>query len=171
MQIGELAKRSGLAASRIRFYEQRGLLVATRQANGYRAYAPDALVTLNIIISAQQAGFALEDISGLLPEKGAGWRHDDLLDALQRKMNDVKAMQKRLSQTRKEIEALIASIKSRPESMTCTENADRVLDQFKTATLARAQSKSLRMAVSEWNSADKIASQRRTKEKARARRT
>jgi hypothetical protein len=35
MQIGELARRSGLAASRIRCYEEQGLLRAIRQANGY----------------------------------------------------------------------------------------------------------------------------------------
>jgi DNA-binding transcriptional MerR regulator len=82
MQIGELAKRSGLAAFRIRFYEEQGLISATRQANGYRAYSPNALVTLNIIVSAQRARFALEDISGLLPSEDAAWRHDELLSAL-----------------------------------------------------------------------------------------
>ena len=34
MKIGELAKISGLATSRIRFYEEAGLLVVQRQANG-----------------------------------------------------------------------------------------------------------------------------------------
>lgn len=38
MKIGELARRTGLAASRIRFYEEAGLLVVQRQANGYRDY-------------------------------------------------------------------------------------------------------------------------------------
>jgi DNA-binding transcriptional MerR regulator len=137
MQIGELAKRSGLAASRIRFYEEQGLLSATRQANGYRTYSPDALVTLNIIISAQRAGFALEDISGLLPPEDAAWRHDELLSALLKKVEDIKAMQKRLAQTRKQIEFLIASIQSKPEGLTCAENTDRVLAQFKEATLER----------------------------------
>jgi len=134
MQIGELAKRSGLAASRIRFYEEQGLLRATRQANGYRTYSPDALVTLNIIISAQRAGFSLEDISGLLPSEDAGWRHDELLSALHKKVEDIKEMQKRLSQTRKEIESLITSIQSRPDGLTCAENADRVLTHFKAVT-------------------------------------
>ena len=37
MKIGELARRSGLAASTIRFYESKGLLKAvSRQSNGYR---------------------------------------------------------------------------------------------------------------------------------------
>ena len=135
MQIGELAKRSGLAASRIRFYEEQGLLSAVRKANGYRTYAPDALMTLNIIVSAQQAGFALEEISGMLPSKKAGWRGDELLSALLKKVEDIKAMQKRLSLTRKKIESLIASIKNKPGGLTCAENTDRVLVRFKEVSL------------------------------------
>jgi len=135
MQIGELAKRSGLTASRIRFYEEQGLLHAIRQANGYRTFSPDALVTLNIIVSAQRAGFALEDISGLLPSEDARWRGDELLSALLKKVEDIKAMQKRLAQTREQIESLIASIESKPEGLTCAENTDRVLTQFKAVTL------------------------------------
>lgn len=135
MQIGELAKRSGLTASRIRFYEEQGLLSATRQANGYRIYAPDALVTLNIITAAQRAGFALDDISSLLPSDKAGWRGDKLLGALHKKLNDIKAMQKRLSETRREIESLIASIQTKPEGLTCAENTDRLLTRFKAVTL------------------------------------
>jgi hypothetical protein len=46
-------------------------------------------------------------------------------------------MQKRLSQTRKQIESLIASIQSKPEGLTCAENTDRVLAQFKEVTLKR----------------------------------
>jgi DNA-binding transcriptional MerR regulator len=138
MQIGELAKRSGLAASRIRFYEEQGLLRATRKANGYRNYSPHALVTLNIIVSAQGAGFALGDIIGLLPSEDAAWRRDELLSALLKKVEDIKAMQKRLSQTRKQIESLIASIESKPEGLTCAENTDRVLAQFKEVTLGKS---------------------------------
>jgi DNA-binding transcriptional MerR regulator len=135
VQIGELAKRSGLAPSRIRFYEEEGLLRPTRQANGYRTYSPNALVTLNIIISAQRAGFTLDEISSLLPSKGAGWRHDELLSALHKKIEDIKAMQKRLSRIRGEIESLIASIQAKPEGLTCAENTDRVLTHFKAVTL------------------------------------
>lgn len=59
MKIGELAKRTGLAASRIRFYEKSGLLsTVERRDNGYRQYGPEALWMLEIIASAQSAGFA-----------------------------------------------------------------------------------------------------------------
>ncbi|WP_443111535.1 MerR family DNA-binding transcriptional regulator [Burkholderia sp. FERM BP-3421] len=45
MKIGELAERTGLTPSRIRFYERIGLLTAVeRQTNGYRAYSSDAVL-------------------------------------------------------------------------------------------------------------------------------
>ncbi|MEG0882624.1 MAG: MerR family DNA-binding transcriptional regulator, partial [Janthinobacterium sp.] len=57
MKIGELAKRSGLAASTIRFYEAKGLLkTVDRQSNGYRDYPLEAVAVLSIISDAQQAG-------------------------------------------------------------------------------------------------------------------
>jgi DNA-binding transcriptional MerR regulator len=63
MRIGELARRSGLSVSRIRFYEARGVLPETpREANGYRSYGPDALVILNFVDRAQQLGFSLTEI-------------------------------------------------------------------------------------------------------------
>ncbi len=68
MKIGELAGRSGLAPSRIRFYEASGLISAQRQANGYRRYTEQALQTLSIISCAQHAGFSLEEIRRLLPQ-------------------------------------------------------------------------------------------------------
>ena len=47
MRIGEVARRSGLSTSQIRFYEARGLLnLVSRKANGYREYRPDTLIVL-----------------------------------------------------------------------------------------------------------------------------
>ena len=46
MKIGELARRTGLAPSRIRFYEASGLIAAQRQSNGYRDYPAEAEQTL-----------------------------------------------------------------------------------------------------------------------------
>ena len=63
MRIGELASRSGLSTSRIRFYEAEGLLnVVSRRANGYREYPAEALMILGIIIGAQRTGFSLDEI-------------------------------------------------------------------------------------------------------------
>ncbi len=129
MKIGELAKRSGLAASRIRFYEARGLLrAATRQANGYREYTAEAQRVLTVIVRAQQAGFSLDEIRGMLPDDLANWRHDDIVPKLRAKVADIEAMERQLALSRSRLTALIEQIEGRPDSMACRENARRVLD-------------------------------------------
>jgi len=90
MRIGELAERSGLTASRIRFYEASGLINAVeRNANGYREYTAEAVVTLDIITGAQKAGFSLQEIRSLLPTKLGTWQEDKLLDVLKKKVADI----------------------------------------------------------------------------------
>ena len=90
MKIGELASRTGLAASRIRFYEASGLISAQRQANGYREYPEQAVQTLGIISCAQQAGFSLEEIRRLLPDanRQQGWAPEEMHSSLQRKVGE-----------------------------------------------------------------------------------
>ncbi|WP_339526974.1 MerR family transcriptional regulator [Pseudomonas sp. EA_35y_Pfl2_R111] len=132
MKIGELATRSGLAASRIRFYEASGLISAQRQANGYRSYPEQAVQTLGIISCAQQAGFSLEEIRHLLPDANSqGWAHEQMLGSLQRKVVEIEAMQERLAQNKAQLLGIIASIESKPEGMPCAENAERVMAQLR----------------------------------------
>ncbi len=133
MQIGELAQRTGLAASRIRFYEAQGLISVSRRTNGYRAYSAETLMALNIITSAQDAGFTLGEIRRLMPGDLSSCREGALLGALRTKVDDIRAIETRLAQTRLQIEALIADIEDRPDGMTCEANTDRVLKQFKGA--------------------------------------
>ncbi|MEO4046049.1 MerR family transcriptional regulator [Pseudomonas sp. CAU 1711] len=128
MRIGELARRSGLAASRIRFYEASGLIAAQRQANGYRVYPEQALQILGVIACAQQAGFSLEEIRRLLPDPVAqSWPHDELLAALRRKVAEIETLQARLAQNREHLLAIIAGIEDKPEGMLCSVNAERML--------------------------------------------
>ncbi|MBA4709079.1 MerR family transcriptional regulator [Aquitalea magnusonii] len=128
MKIGELAKRTGMAASAIRFYESRGLLkVASRQSNGYRDYPEEAVTILTIISDAQQAGFSLDEIKQLLPADVSSWLHDELITILQRKVADIEILQTRLAQNRALIQHLIQLIESKPEDMDCKLNAARVM--------------------------------------------
>lgn len=131
MKIGELARRSGLAASTIRFYESKGLLrMADRRANGYRAYPPEAVAVLAIIASAQQAGFTLEEIRHLLPQDITQWQHDDLLAALQKKIADIETLQARLAQNKAHLQSLVQQITTKPATMTCQDNAVRVMERL-----------------------------------------
>lgn len=73
MRIGELARRSGLASSAIRYYEQLGLLPAPeRTESGYRAYANDTLDRLTFIRSAQAVGLTLAEVGQVLGVRDAG---------------------------------------------------------------------------------------------------
>lgn len=128
MKIGELAQRTGLAASRIRFYESIGLLkLVQRQANGYRSYPEEAVLVLNLITTAQQAGFSLDELRTLLPQDLAQWEHGKLLDTLQAKVKDIEALQQRLARSKAHLLALIDEIESKPDDMDCATNAKRVL--------------------------------------------
>jgi MerR family redox-sensitive transcriptional activator SoxR len=64
--IGALAKRSGIAASALRFYEAQGLITSTRSAGGRRVFARDALRRVAFIRVAQSVGLSLQDVRAAL---------------------------------------------------------------------------------------------------------
>jgi DNA-binding transcriptional MerR regulator len=49
MLIGELSRRTGVSPRLLRYYEEHGLLEACREANGYRTYRDDAVITVRQI--------------------------------------------------------------------------------------------------------------------------
>ncbi|MFT4100098.1 MAG: MerR family DNA-binding transcriptional regulator [Burkholderiaceae bacterium] len=132
MKIGELARQTGLAPSRIRFYERIGLLKAVeRQVNGYRSYPTEALLVLRLITIGQQAGFSLDELRTLLPGDLAQWEHGALLDTLRRKVSEIEALQARLAQGKAQLIELIAQIEAKPADMDCAANARRVLSEMR----------------------------------------
>lgn len=139
MKIGELARRSGLSASRIRFYEASGLISAQRLANGYRDYPEQVLHSLEIIACGQHAGFSLEEMRNLMPDSTVQHgHHDRLLESLRRKVEDIDAMQMRLARTRAQILTVIADMQNKPADMGCEENAQRLLDGWRERRLAES---------------------------------
>jgi len=68
MRIGELSKRSGIAASAIRYYERQGLLRPAARVAGQRRFDESALAQLVVIRLAQEAGFTLTEIRRLADE-------------------------------------------------------------------------------------------------------
>lgn len=66
MKISELATRSGLPPSTLRYYEAEGLLTADRTANGYRTYGQTAVDRLAFITQAKTLDLSLTDIRELL---------------------------------------------------------------------------------------------------------
>jgi DNA-binding transcriptional MerR regulator len=139
MKIGELAERTGLTTSRIRFYERIGLLKSVeRQNNGYRSYPDDAVLVLKLIATGQSAGFSLEELRTLLPRDLADWEHGTLLDTLRRKVQDIAALQEQLAQNKAQLIELMAQIEAKPQDMDCAANARRVLSEMRLANAERA---------------------------------
>lgn len=128
MKIGELAKRSGLSAATIRFYESKGLISAvSRKSNGYREYPLEALAVLTIIASAQRTGFTLDEIRQVLPGNLSEWKHEELLTMLKKKVIDIEAMEIQLAQSKSQLQGMIHLIEHKPEDMDCDDNANRIL--------------------------------------------
>lgn len=142
MRIGELAKISGLAPSRIRFYEASGLITSVaRKANGYRDYAPDTQWVLHIITGAQAAGFSLEEIRQLMPMKASGWQHDQLLSGLKQKVEEIEVLQQRLAQNKEQLLLVIKGIEGKPAGMACADNAQRLIQRLCEDGVASAPAK------------------------------
>lgn len=131
MKIGELAQRTGLTQSRIRFYESIGLLqTVDRRANGYRTYPANAVNVLDMITTAQKAGFSLDEIRALMPGPSDTWKHGELLDALRNKVADIEALEKRLATSKAQLKAALADIEAKPAGIDCAANARRVMSRI-----------------------------------------
>jgi MerR family redox-sensitive transcriptional activator SoxR len=100
LTITEVSRRSGVAASALRFYEERGLIKSERAGSGHRRYARPVLRRIAFIVFAQRMGLSLEEVGAELaklpanrvPERSdwaklsAGWtkRIDERIAELER---------------------------------------------------------------------------------------
>lgn len=106
MNIGTVAKGSGVPTKTIRYYESIGLIhTAVRGPNGYRAYGHIDMRTLNFIKRARSLGFSVEEVRDLLglwrdktrtsvAVKSLATRH---VAALDRKIEELRSMRKVLA--------------------------------------------------------------------------
>ena len=62
LAIGEVTRRSGFAASALRYYESQGLITAERSAGGRRTFPRSVLRRLAFIRAASNVGLSLEEI-------------------------------------------------------------------------------------------------------------
>jgi MerR family redox-sensitive transcriptional activator SoxR len=79
LTIGEVSRRSGVASSALRFYEERGLLTSERAGSGHRRYPRPVLRRIAFIVFAQRIGLTLEEIGAelaKLPPDRAPTRRD-----------------------------------------------------------------------------------------------
>ena len=141
MKIGELAERTGLAPSKIRFYEAHGLIAQVpRQANGYRDYLPYSVQLLEIIITAQAAGFSLHEIRHLLPTAGMEkWNWQKLIDTLEHKVAEIELLQRRLRQNKAKLLEVIQYAEK--PNQPCGKHAEHLMKKLTPIVRQRAASR------------------------------
>jgi MerR family redox-sensitive transcriptional activator SoxR len=79
LTIGEVSRRSGVAASALRFYEERGLISSERAGSGHRRFPRPVLRRIAFIVFAQRIGLSLAEIGAelaKLPPDRAPTRRD-----------------------------------------------------------------------------------------------
>ncbi|MGH2463570.1 MAG: heavy metal-responsive transcriptional regulator [Candidatus Limnocylindria bacterium] len=115
MRIGELARRSGVAPTALRYYEQVGLVAAPQRTEaGYRTYGDDALERLAFIRSAQAVGLTLAQVRQVVSIRDAGEapcrQVTELIDRrhieVRRRIADLRQLERQLAQLRARAEHL-----------------------------------------------------------------
>jgi len=93
MDIAEVAKRSGVPASALRFYEEKGLIASVGRQGLRRTFAPGVLDQLALIALGQAAGFTLDEIGAMFAPDGRPSIDRRILAS---KADDIDRMVKRL---------------------------------------------------------------------------
>jgi MerR family transcriptional regulator, thiopeptide resistance regulator len=139
LEIGDVARRTGLSHRALRFYEARGLVTPLRLSGGRRAYGPGELARLNAVVALKRAGFSLAEIGRTL----AG-RHADLsalvaaqIADLDRKLDELTASRGLLVTVRSRIDrgepidvATLCSLIRAGETVVEPENWKAVTDRY-----------------------------------------
>src|ERR1700712_5341222 len=102
LAIGEVAERSGVAATTLRFYEDEGLLGAPTRVGGRRRYDEAVLTRLEVIGLCKAAGFRLDEIRVLLTDDDPGRPASRAL--AEAKLVDIDAQMAALKRAREIIE-------------------------------------------------------------------
>ena len=109
LSIGEVARRSGLRPSALRYYEERGLIPPPRRVNGRRRYDAGVLTQLTGIRMALEAGFTIEEVRTLVAGFPVGTPASTRWQALaHRKLAEVDALIARAQAMRRVLEQSLA---------------------------------------------------------------
>jgi DNA-binding transcriptional MerR regulator len=110
MKIGELSRRSGVSARSLRYYEQRGLLAAHRESNGYREYDDSTVSRAETIHLLFGMGFAREVVQSVLACTGdaPAISHEALAEQLKVVESELAERIERFTDTHRKIGAFLA---------------------------------------------------------------
>lgn len=116
-----LARSAGVTPSAVRYYERVGILPEpTRTPKGYRVYGPDDVERLRFVRRAQELGFSLDEIAGLLALAVApGDPCDDVRARAQAHRDDVADKIRDLERIRVTLDGLIAACRDHAPTDPC----------------------------------------------------
>ena len=105
LSIGEVAQRTGIRPSAIRYYEDAGILPRPARNSGRRYYDMDAVRRIDVLKFAQQTGFTLEEIKTLFQGFNSGNQINARWQVLARKkMEELDALVERIQGMRQALE-------------------------------------------------------------------
>ena len=121
MRIGEFARRGGVSASKVRFYEAEGLLPqSARSANGYRNYDEADLRVIGFVDRARALGFTLSEIALFMSRPALARRaKEGVVSALEAKLAEADRLMAELTERRSRIAAMLADLKNGPHPPRC----------------------------------------------------
>ena len=118
MRIGQLAERTGVSTSRIRFYERQGLLPKpARRASGYRDYDDRALAVVVFVGRARALGFGISAIVAHLSLPDDGSRKARLVEHLESRLDDVERQIQTLADKRRTLQDLVLEVRSQARDL------------------------------------------------------
>jgi DNA-binding transcriptional MerR regulator len=101
LSIGELAARTGVAVTTLRYYDELGLVRPQRRSSGQRRYAEAAVRTVGVVVFLRDVGFSLGEIAELVAEAPRTDRWSQLVD---RKLEALAEQEHRLVVARTALE-------------------------------------------------------------------
>lgn len=121
LTIGKVARQAGVNIQTVRYYERRELLAPDgHRDSGYRLYTPEAVQKLRFIKNAQELGFTLKEIAGLLRLRVSHRaRCEDIKKKAQKKLSGVQKKIKALNSMRRVLEGLIRTCHNRGTTENC----------------------------------------------------
>lgn len=131
LDINAVARRSGVPASTLRYYEERGLIASIGRRGLKRVFEPGIIERLALIALGRQAGFSLDEIAAMFDERGMAVIDRDMLLA---RADELDALIRRLGAMRDGLRHAAAC--PAPRHMECP-TFQRIVRAAATGALAR----------------------------------
>lgn len=164
--VGELAKLAGVSARTLRHYEDEGLLVPEREANGYRVYSQRDAKRLAQIISMRSCGLSLANIRQILAGSNRGV-YEALVAHLANLRGQMEALDEAAAKTQAAIDAIeriepmderkaFEAMKAEAVRLNEEEYGEEVRARYGDNAVDAANERLLALSEDEWNSKEQL---------------